>query len=92
MGSYLEVWAEVSSSNPGEAVEVLNQRPGMLTDWMRANKLRLKPDKMEVLFAGGSSVWLGDVPLFWTGLHSPERIGFVVWGCSWIQNCHLRCR
>ena len=40
------------SSNPGEPVAVLNQ----CLDWMRDNELRLNPDKMEVLLAGGSSV------------------------------------
>ena len=27
-------------------------------DWMRANKLRLSPDKTEVLLVGGSSDWM----------------------------------
>ena len=49
------------SSNPGEAVAVLNQCLSMVMDWMRANKLRLNPDKTEVLLVGGSSVRLGDV-------------------------------
>ena len=40
---------------------VLNQCLGTAMDWMRANKLRLNPDKMELLLAGDSSVQLGDV-------------------------------
>ena len=66
------------SSNPGEAVAVLNQCLSTVMDWMRANKLRLNPDQTEVLLVGGSPVWLGDVhPVL-------DGIGFIVWGCSWV--------
>ena len=43
------------SSSSGEAVDVLNQCLGATMDWMRANKLRLNPDKTDVLLVGGSS-------------------------------------
>ena len=43
------------SSSSGEAVEVLNRCLGATMDWMRANKLRLNPDKTELLLVGGSS-------------------------------------
>ena len=38
------------SSSPGEAVDVdvLKQCLGATMDWMRANKLRVNPDKTEV--------------------------------------------
>ncbi|KAF7243567.1 Aldehyde oxidase 2 [Varanus komodoensis] len=42
------------TSNPGEAVDVLNQCLAEVMGWMRANKLRLKPNKMEVLLVSGS--------------------------------------
>uniref|UniRef100_A0A803THC7 Reverse transcriptase domain-containing protein n=1 Tax=Anolis carolinensis TaxID=28377 RepID=A0A803THC7_ANOCA len=32
-----------------EALQVLNRRLAVVSDWMRANKLKLNPDKMEVL-------------------------------------------
>ena len=34
------------SSNPGEAVAILNQCLSIVMEWMKANKLRLNPDKM----------------------------------------------
>ncbi|KAF7243480.1 putative RNA-directed DNA polymerase from transposon BS, partial [Varanus komodoensis] len=37
------------STNPGEAVAVLNWCLAEVMGWMRANKLKLNPDKMEVL-------------------------------------------
>ena len=36
------------STNPGEAVSVLNSCLDLIMDWMRVNKLKLNPDKMEV--------------------------------------------
>ncbi|KAF7245380.1 Chitinase domain-containing protein 1 [Varanus komodoensis] len=49
------------STNPGEAVAVLNQCLAEVMGWMRANKLKLDPDKMEVLLVGDSSSWVGDL-------------------------------
>ncbi|KAF7251190.1 Enteropeptidase [Varanus komodoensis] len=37
------------ATNPGEAVAVLNQCLAEVMGWMRANKLKLNPDKTEVL-------------------------------------------
>ncbi|KAF7239088.1 Sodium-dependent phosphate transporter 2 [Varanus komodoensis] len=37
------------STNPGEAVAVLNRCLAEVMEWMRANKLKLNPDKTEVL-------------------------------------------
>ena len=42
-------------------------------DWMRANKLRLNPDKMEVLLAGGSPVQLGDIHPVLDGVALPLK-------------------
>ena len=46
------------STSSGEAVEVLNQCLAVTMDWMRANKLKLNPDKTEMLLVGGSSDWM----------------------------------
>ena len=43
------------SSSSGGAVDVLNQCLGVTMDWLRANKLKLNPDKTEMLLVGGSS-------------------------------------
>ena len=37
------------SSSSGEAVEVLNRCLGATMDWMRANKLKLNPDKTDTV-------------------------------------------
>uniref|UniRef100_A0A8D2J9T3 Reverse transcriptase domain-containing protein n=1 Tax=Varanus komodoensis TaxID=61221 RepID=A0A8D2J9T3_VARKO len=47
------------STNPGEAVTVLNQCLAEVIGWMRANKLKLNPAKAEVLLVGRSSSWIG---------------------------------
>ncbi|KAF7245360.1 RNA-directed DNA polymerase from mobile element jockey [Varanus komodoensis] len=44
------------STNPGEAVAVLNQCLAEVMGWMRANKLKLNPDKTEVLLVGEAQV------------------------------------
>uniref|UniRef100_A0A8D2J6W7 Reverse transcriptase domain-containing protein n=1 Tax=Varanus komodoensis TaxID=61221 RepID=A0A8D2J6W7_VARKO len=51
------------STNPGEAVAVLNRCLAEVMGWMRANKLKLNPDKTEVLLVGDSSSWVGDLGL-----------------------------
>ena len=38
----------------GEAVSVLNSCLHLIMDWMRVNKLKLNPDKTEVLLVGAS--------------------------------------
>ncbi|KAF7251494.1 Papilin [Varanus komodoensis] len=40
---------------------------------MRANKLKLNPDKMEVLLVGGSSSWVGDLDLALNGVALPLK-------------------
>ncbi|KAF7250980.1 GPN-loop GTPase 3 [Varanus komodoensis] len=40
----------------GEAVAVLNQCLAGVMGWMRANKLRLNPDKMEVLLSNRTHI------------------------------------
>ncbi|KAF7246443.1 Protein NEL [Varanus komodoensis] len=49
------------STNPGEAVAVLNWCLAEVMGWMRANKLKLNPDKTEVLLVGGSGFGEGDL-------------------------------
>ncbi|KAF7249427.1 Galectin-related protein, partial [Varanus komodoensis] len=51
------------STNPGEAVAVLNRCLAKVMGWMGANKLKLSPDKMEVLLVGGSGFGEGDLDL-----------------------------
>ncbi|KAF7239428.1 Visinin-like protein 1 [Varanus komodoensis] len=47
------------SPNPGEAVAILNRCLAEVMGWMRANKLKLSPDKTGVLLVGGSNSWIG---------------------------------
>ncbi|KAF7245146.1 Receptor-type tyrosine-protein phosphatase mu [Varanus komodoensis] len=42
-------------TNPGEAVAVLNQCLAEVMGWMRANKVKLNPDKTEVLLVDDHS-------------------------------------
>ncbi|KAF7248051.1 Dihydropyrimidinase-related protein 4 [Varanus komodoensis] len=42
----------------GEAMDVLNQNLAATAEWIRANKLKLDPDKTEILLVVGSSDWM----------------------------------
>ncbi|KAF7253300.1 Metabotropic glutamate receptor 5 [Varanus komodoensis] len=74
-----EVWAAESSvylsfsTDPGEAVAVLNRCLAEVMGWMRANKLKLNPDKTEVLLVGGLSSWVGDLGLVLNGVALPLK-------------------
>ncbi|KAF7239029.1 hypothetical protein EYD10_14250 [Varanus komodoensis] len=61
------------STNPGEAVAVLNQCLAEVMGWMRANKLKLNPDKTEVLLVGGSGFREGELNLVLNGVALPLR-------------------
>ncbi|KAF7251907.1 Polypeptide N-acetylgalactosaminyltransferase 16 [Varanus komodoensis] len=61
------------STNPGEAVAVLNRCLAEVMEWMRANKLKLNPDKMEVLLVGGSGFGEGGFDLVLNGATLPLR-------------------
>ncbi|KAF7250651.1 hypothetical protein EYD10_03890 [Varanus komodoensis] len=61
------------STNPGEAVAVLNRCLAEVMGWMRANKLKLNPDKMEVLLVGGSGFSEGELNLVLNGVALPLR-------------------
>uniref|UniRef100_A0A8D2JHL2 Reverse transcriptase domain-containing protein n=1 Tax=Varanus komodoensis TaxID=61221 RepID=A0A8D2JHL2_VARKO len=61
------------STNPGEAVAVLNQCLAKVMGWMRANKLKLSPDKTEVLLVGGSGFREGELNLVLNGVALPLR-------------------
>ncbi|KAF7238942.1 Fer-1-like protein 4, partial [Varanus komodoensis] len=61
------------STNPGEAVAVLNQCLAEVREWMRANKLKLNPDKTEVLLVGGSGFGEGGFDLVLNGATLPLR-------------------
>ncbi|KAF7245399.1 RNA-directed DNA polymerase from mobile element jockey [Varanus komodoensis] len=61
------------STNPGEAVVVLNRCLAEVMGWMRANKLKLNPDKTEVLLVGGSNSWVGDLDLVLNGVALPLK-------------------
>ncbi|XP_053142271.1 uncharacterized protein LOC128340742 [Hemicordylus capensis] len=57
----------------GEAVTVLKRCLDAVMDWMRVNKLRLNPDKTEVLLVGGSSAWVNDVQPVLDGVARPLK-------------------
>ncbi|KAF7238001.1 RNA-directed DNA polymerase from mobile element jockey, partial [Varanus komodoensis] len=57
----------------GEAVAVLNRCLAEVMGWMRANKLKLNPDKMEVLLVGGSGFGVGDFDLVLNGVALPLK-------------------
>ncbi|KAF7241901.1 putative RNA-directed DNA polymerase from transposon BS [Varanus komodoensis] len=61
------------STNPGEAVAVLNWCLAEVREWMRANKLKLNPDKTEVLLVGGSGFGEGGFDLVLNGATLPLR-------------------
>ncbi|KAF7249630.1 putative RNA-directed DNA polymerase from transposon BS [Varanus komodoensis] len=61
------------STNPGEAVAVLNWCLAEVMVWMRANKLKLNPDKTEVLLVGGSGFGEGELNLVLNGVALPLR-------------------
>ncbi|KAF7250254.1 hypothetical protein EYD10_03943 [Varanus komodoensis] len=61
------------STNPGEAVAVLNRCLAEVMGWMRANKLKLNPDKTEVLLVGGSGLRMEDLGLVLNGVALPLR-------------------
>ncbi|KAF7243518.1 putative RNA-directed DNA polymerase from transposon BS, partial [Varanus komodoensis] len=61
------------STNPGEAVAVLNRCLAEVMGWMRANKLKLNPDKTEVLLVGGLGLRMGDLGLVLNGVALPLR-------------------
>ncbi|KAF7245550.1 hypothetical protein EYD10_08337 [Varanus komodoensis] len=61
------------STNPGEAVAVLNQCLAEVMGWMRANKLKLNPDKTEILLAGGSGFREGELNLVLNRVALPLR-------------------
>ncbi|KAF7252534.1 DCN1-like protein 2 [Varanus komodoensis] len=57
----------------GEAVAVLNRCLAKVMGWMRANKLKLSPDKTEVLLVGGLGFGVGDLDLVLNGVALPLR-------------------
>ncbi|KAF7243586.1 putative RNA-directed DNA polymerase from transposon BS, partial [Varanus komodoensis] len=61
------------STNPGEAVAVLNRCLAEVMGWMRANKLKLNPDEREVLLVGGSGFGEGELNLVLNGVALPLR-------------------
>ncbi|KAF7244902.1 hypothetical protein EYD10_08831 [Varanus komodoensis] len=61
------------STNPGEAVAVLNRCLAEVMGWMRANKLKLNPDKTEVLLVGSSGFGEGKLNLVLNGVALPPR-------------------
>ncbi|KAF7243419.1 RNA-directed DNA polymerase from mobile element jockey [Varanus komodoensis] len=61
------------STNPGEAVAVLNRCLAEEMGWVRANKLRLNPDKTEVLLVGSSGFGEGDLDLVLSGVALPLK-------------------
>ncbi|KAF7234890.1 Vomeronasal type-2 receptor 26 [Varanus komodoensis] len=64
------------STNPGEAVPVLNQCLAEVMGWMRVCKLKLNPDKMDVLLVGGMDSGVGELGLVLNGVALPLRYRF----------------
>uniref|UniRef100_A0A8D2L0K3 Reverse transcriptase domain-containing protein n=1 Tax=Varanus komodoensis TaxID=61221 RepID=A0A8D2L0K3_VARKO len=62
------------STNQGEAVAVLNRCLAEVMGWMKANKLKLNPDKTEVLLVGGTGFGMGDLDLVLNGVALPLRV------------------
>ncbi|KAF7254481.1 hypothetical protein EYD10_00454, partial [Varanus komodoensis] len=56
-----------------EAVAVLNRCLAEVMGWMRASKLKLNPDKTEVLLVSGSNSWVGDLGLVLDGVALPLK-------------------
>ncbi|KAF7237138.1 Protoheme IX farnesyltransferase [Varanus komodoensis] len=61
------------STDPGEAVAVLNRCLAEVMGWMRTNKLKLNRDKTEVLLVGGLGFRVGDLDLVLNGVALPLR-------------------
>ncbi|KAF7244371.1 putative RNA-directed DNA polymerase from transposon BS [Varanus komodoensis] len=61
------------STNPGEAVAVLNRCLSEVMGWMKANKLKFNPDKTEILLVGGLGSWVGDFDLVLNGVALPLK-------------------
>ncbi|KAF7244166.1 Annexin A10 [Varanus komodoensis] len=61
------------STNPGEAVAVLNRCLAEVMGWMRDDKLRFNPDKTEVLLVGGSGFGMENLDLVLNEVALPLR-------------------
>ncbi|KAF7239463.1 Structural maintenance of chromosomes protein 6, partial [Varanus komodoensis] len=69
----LDLSAAFDTIDHGEAVAVLNQCLAEVMGWMKANKLKLNPDKMEILLVGGSGFGVGDLDLVLNGVALPLK-------------------
>ncbi|KAF7235564.1 Cytosolic carboxypeptidase 4, partial [Varanus komodoensis] len=69
----LDLSAAFDTIDHGEAVAVLNRCLAEVMGWMRANKLKLNPDKTEVLLVGGSGFGEGELNLVLNGVALPLR-------------------
>ncbi|KAF7251650.1 RNA-directed DNA polymerase from mobile element jockey [Varanus komodoensis] len=69
----LDLSAAFDTIDHGEAVAVLNWCLAEVMGWMRANKLKLSPDKTEVLLVGGSGFGEGELNLVLNGVALPLR-------------------
>ncbi|KAF7246169.1 THO complex subunit 1, partial [Varanus komodoensis] len=63
----------INGVTEGEAVAVLNRCLAEVREWMRANKLKLNPDKTEVLLVGRSGFGEGGFDLVLNGATLPLR-------------------
>ncbi|KAF7238948.1 N-terminal EF-hand calcium-binding protein 3 [Varanus komodoensis] len=70
---YLDPFQSGFRPGYGEAVAVLNRCLAEVMEWMRANKLKLNPDKTEVLLVGGSGFGEGGFDLVLNGATLPLR-------------------
>ncbi|KAF7248470.1 Apoptotic protease-activating factor 1, partial [Varanus komodoensis] len=70
---YVEYSEILDQKRSSEAVAVLNRCLAEVREWMRANKLKLNPDKTEVLLVGGSGFGEGGFDLVLNGATLPLR-------------------
>lgn len=68
------------------AVQALEHWLASVIEWTRANKLKLKSHKTEVLLLGGSPDGLGGDLLVWIELDYPENTMYTTWKCFVIQH------
>ena len=54
-------------------MDLLDRCLGATMDWMRGNKLKLNPDKTEMLLVGGSADQMEGVRPVLEGAHSPDE-------------------
>lgn len=63
--------ADIVNASVYALVNLRNEEMEPVLKWMSDNKLKLKPDKKELLLPEGSLTWEMPYTLVWMELHSP---------------------